>query len=81
MKLDALEILLCEDGQHDEVDPIEIVLKDNLFQEGEEEEKKKKRWKKRKKKRKKKNRKKILKDTKYLKRSMSSAKYIILRSF
>ena len=38
VELDALGILLCEDGQHEEVDPIEIVLKDNLLQEEKEEE-------------------------------------------
>ena len=38
MELDTPEILLCEDGQYEEVDSTEIVLKDNLLQEGEEEE-------------------------------------------
>ena len=38
MELNALEIFLCEDSQHEEVDPTEIILKDNPPQEGEEEE-------------------------------------------
>ena len=38
MKLDAPEIFLREDGQYEEVDPTEIVLKNNLLQEEEEEE-------------------------------------------
>ena len=42
MELDALRILLREDGQHEEVDPIEIILKDNPPKK----EKKRKRWKK-----------------------------------
>ena len=38
LELDAPEILLREDGQYEEIDPTEIVLKDNLPQEWEEEE-------------------------------------------
>ena len=38
MELDAPRIFLHEDGQHEEVDPTKIVLKDNPPQEGEEEE-------------------------------------------
>ena len=37
LKLDTPEILI-HDGQHEEVDPTDFVLKDNLIQEGEEEE-------------------------------------------
>ena len=38
MELDAPETLLCKDGQHEEVDPTKIILKDNLPQEEEEEQ-------------------------------------------
>ena len=36
--MDVPRIFLCEDGQHEEVDPTEIILKNNPPQKGEEEE-------------------------------------------